>query len=174
MLTEDRITENFVMVDGICKVFDTMLRCRELTAPTPHKEKRPATMSCARRWRSGCRPRVAAALTSAACASWRKWSLHPERPVQRAFPAFPKMPKPPMSPKPPTLPGRPVLPGWPVLPEPPCPAAPSNPLALSLREIFLEKTCRKIWRIRRECLPLHSLFGSGPVAEAAGGPGGAT
>lgn len=48
MLTEDKVTEIFVMADEFCKVFDAMLRRRKLTAPSPNKKRayhRPNRMS---------------------------------------------------------------------------------------------------------------------------------
>ncbi len=38
MLTEDKITEIFVMADEFCKVLNTMLRCRGLDKPKERKK----------------------------------------------------------------------------------------------------------------------------------------
>ncbi len=39
MLTEDKITEIFVMADEFCKVFNTMLRCHGLDKPKEGKKR---------------------------------------------------------------------------------------------------------------------------------------
>lgn len=45
MLTEDKITEIFVMADEFCKVFDALLRRRDLSEPRK-KQKRKYHRDC--------------------------------------------------------------------------------------------------------------------------------
>ena len=48
MLSDDKVTEIFVMADEFCKVFDTMLRRRGMAAPKPERKRkyhRPNRMS---------------------------------------------------------------------------------------------------------------------------------
>lgn len=79
MLTENKITEIFVMVDEFCKVFDAMLHRRGLSAPRNDRK---------RDYHRDCRMSQAEILAIRRIHLWqarRRQGVHRQRPVQQTL-----------------------------------------------------------------------------------------